>query len=220
MSDEYTERPMAAEPLWDINTAMHERAASTFTQNLTVEQWEAMPEDLCRVIEVLDGSIVFMQSPTEDHQGASLSIAYALRRDARAYATSNGLCLATTQDYDLRMAAVPLYQRRPDVIVYRCIKQGERPGPQDTLLVVEIVSPSSRVIDKIDKLSEYAAAGVPHYWVVETRNGAISAVTWYALPPNDKRYEIHACWTPAGTPEGIRADEPFPVRISWDELAF
>jgi len=35
-----------------------------------------------------------------------------------------------------------------------------------------------------------------------------------------KRYEVRACGTPAETPDGIRADEPFPVRIAWDELAF
>ncbi|MFF5176200.1 Uma2 family endonuclease [Micromonospora sp. NPDC000089] len=37
----------------------------------------------------------------------------------------------------------------------------------DVLLVVEIVSPGSEGIDTVTKRSEYAAAGIPRYWVVD-----------------------------------------------------
>jgi len=221
MSDEYTEHPMTAELAWNEDVDWERTIPFWLTQSLTAEQWEAMPEQICRRIEVVDGHVIFMQSPTYDHQSASLGLAYAIRRDARVYATSNELCLQTTQDFDLRIDNSPLHHRKPDVIVHDCLRdQRSRPRPSDTYLVVEIVSPSSRVTDKIEKLAVYAEAGVPHYWIVETRNGAISSVTWYALPEDDKRYEVRACWTPAETPEGIRASEPFPVRIAWDELAF
>src|ERR1041384_2201778 len=36
----------------------------------------------------------------------------------------------------------------------------------DLLLVVEIVSPGSEALDEVTKLREYAAAGIPQYWVV------------------------------------------------------
>jgi Uma2 family endonuclease len=220
MSDEYTERPMTAEMVWDEDIDWERQIPYWLTQSLTAEQWEAMPEEICRRIEVVDGHVIFMQSPTQDHQGASLGLAYGVRRDARTYAKAKDLCLSTTQDYDLRIENAPLHHRRPDIIVYRCLPIRSRPTPRDTLLVIEIVSPTSRITDRIDKLAEYADAGVPHYWIVETRNGAVSTVTWYALPEDDKRYEVRACWTPAETPDGIRAEEPFPVRIGWDELAF
>jgi Uma2 family endonuclease len=42
-------------------------------------------------------------------------------------------------------------------------------GPAD--LVVEILSPESTVRDRRDKLAEYAAAGIPEYWIVDPRPG-------------------------------------------------
>lgn len=38
-------------------------------------------------------------------------------------------------------------------------------------LVVEIVSPDSVARDRRDKLAEYAAAGVPEYWLLDPREG-------------------------------------------------
>ncbi|MFN8513074.1 MAG: Uma2 family endonuclease [Chloroflexia bacterium] len=40
-------------------------------------------------------------------------------------------------------------------------------GPAD--LVVELVAPESVRRDRVEKLREYAAAGVPEYWVLDTR---------------------------------------------------
>lgn len=221
MSDEYTERPVTAAIDWTgDDVAWEERIPYWITQTLTAQQWEALPEDICRRIEVVDGQVIFVQSPSEDHQGAAFVLPSALNGHMRDYAKKHDPCLKVRQEYDLRLENAPLHHRKPDVIVYRCVQRGELPHARDALLVIEIVSPSSRVRDKIDKLGEYAEAGVPHYWVVETRNGAIATVTWYALPEGEKRYEVRMRWTPAETPDGIQADEPFPIRIAWDELAF
>lgn len=42
-------------------------------------------------------------------------------------------------------------------------------GPAD--LVVEVISPDSVTRDRRDKLAEYAAAGIPEYWVIDPREG-------------------------------------------------
>lgn len=59
----------------------------------------------------------------------------------------------------------------------------------DLLLVVEIVSPGSEAMDEVVKLREYAAAGIPRYWMVE--RDAAQTVTLHQLG-SDKTYEVGA----------------------------
>lgn len=54
--------------------------------------------------------------------------------------------------------------------------------PAGALLFVEVVSPSSRLIDP-EKHDEYAEAGVPQYWRVE-RDGAAPTVHRFRLGPD------------------------------------
>jgi Uma2 family endonuclease len=49
----------------------------------------------------------------------------------------------------------------------------------ELLLVIEIVSPGSEAMDEVTKRREYAAAGIPQYWVVD-RDDA-QTVTLYQL---------------------------------------
>lgn len=44
-------------------------------------------------------------------------------------------------------------------------------GPPDW--VAEVISPGSRTVDEVDKLADYAKAGVPEYWLVDLEAGTI-----------------------------------------------
>jgi len=59
----------------------------------------------------------------------------------------------------------------------------------DLLLVVEIVSPGSAAADEVVKRAEYAAAGIPRYWVID--RDTAQTVTLYALGP-DRTYDVAA----------------------------
>jgi Uma2 family endonuclease len=59
----------------------------------------------------------------------------------------------------------------------------------DLLLAVEIVSPGSAAMDEVVKVREYAAAGIPRYWMVE--RDAAQTVTLHVLGP-DNAYEVAA----------------------------
>jgi Uma2 family endonuclease len=62
-------------------------------------------------------------------------------------------------------------------------------GLKDCLLAVEIVSPSSEMMDQLIKLREYAKAGIPRYWIVD-RDPA-QTVTQHILGA-DGTYEMSA----------------------------
>ncbi len=62
-------------------------------------------------------------------------------------------------------------------------------GLADLVLVMEIVSPGSSAVDQVVKVQEYAAAGIPRYWVVE--RDAAQTVTLHVLGA-DKAYEVAA----------------------------
>lgn len=61
---------------------------------------------------------------------------------------------------------------QPDVTVWAKGKppraaRSSHAGLDGLLLAVEVVSPDSEHIDRVIKRDEYAAAGVPRYWIVE-----------------------------------------------------
>ncbi|MFC7530216.1 Uma2 family endonuclease [Actinoplanes sp. GCM10030250] len=56
------------------------------------------------------------------------------------------------------------------------------------LLVVEVLSRGSEVVDRIIKKAEYAAARIPRYWIVERDNS--TAVRQYALNTDTGGYQL------------------------------
>ncbi|MGI5146240.1 Uma2 family endonuclease [Plantactinospora sp. CA-294935] len=58
--------------------------------------------------------------------------------------------------------------RIPDLVVWsKAQADGVWLPVDDVLLVVEIVSPGSEGVDTVTKRNEYAAAGIPQYWVID-----------------------------------------------------
>ncbi|SDT57928.1 Uma2 family endonuclease [Actinoplanes derwentensis] len=57
----------------------------------------------------------------------------------------------------------------------------------DLVLAVEIVSPGSASMDRTTKVQEYAAAGIPRYWLVE--RDTAQTVTLYSLE-EDGTYDV------------------------------
>jgi Uma2 family endonuclease len=111
--------------------------------------------------------------------------------------------------------------RRPDVfVVSRSVARSalERQsrayyGP-DLLLVVEVVTPrtASERADRVGKVTEYAASGIPHYWIVDLEPRP--AVTVLELVGADYRVDCRA-----GTGERLALGRPFPVTFDPARLA-
>lgn len=102
----------------------------------------------------------------------------------------------------------------PDFVVVRSEVASRGPkylAPDDVLLVVEVVSPSSVTHDRVTKRALYAGMGIEHYWVVEQ----VAELRLTALRLKGPEYEEVAAYGPGDTAE---LAEPFPVRVRLAEL--
>jgi Uma2 family endonuclease len=83
--------------------------------------------------------------------------------------------------------------------------------PEEVVLAVEIVSPTSQSMDRITKPALYAQAGIPFYWCIETEDKI--TVHAYKIDP------VHEVYLPAGTfTEVIETSEPWEMGITISSL--
>ncbi|MBV9231890.1 MAG: Uma2 family endonuclease, partial [Chloroflexi bacterium] len=128
----------------------------------TYKDYAALPDDGNRY-EVLSGVLYMAPSPDRWHQKASGAIFYHLYASVQLA----GLGEVYSCPFDVILDAKNTFQ--PDILVVlnehldRITKRGVVGAPD---LAVEIASPSTARIDLSEKLSAYASAGVPEYWVV------------------------------------------------------
>lgn len=185
---------------------------------LTAEQYDSLPEEISKAIEVVGGYVFFCEAPAWGHQVVARRLANLLEQHAREAMKRGSGCLTVANDVDLRLRDVPLVVRRPDVVLNRCVEDRERIRAEHALLVVEIVSPSSEVVDSSDKLAEYAKAGIPNYWIVRRDEIGISLVECYQLDPASMTYKHLGTFMRdelGGYPE-IKV--PIPIILEWPEL--
>lgn len=131
---------------------------------MTEAEYHDLSEEISRAIEIVHGHVIKCESPTPRHNLIARRLSFALET-ARSPADP---CMRVETDVDIVLWRVPRYTfRRPDVIVYKCVDDPARkPTAQETLLVVEVTSPTTIKEDLVDKKAQYAAAGIPLYLVI------------------------------------------------------
>jgi len=149
---------------------------------LSAAEYEALPEEVCRRIEVVDGAIIVSAAPRRRHQDIGRRLANVLEAACRP-----GLAVST--DADLRLRDVPLLNRRPDIVVYDASLADDAALPRHCVLVIEVMSPGSMTTDQTDRPAEYAVAGIGHYWRVEHDPAeSVLSVFCYRLDPTTGSY--------------------------------
>ncbi|MEV4345922.1 Uma2 family endonuclease [Actinoplanes sp. NPDC049596] len=126
-------------------------------QDLTVDDLADLPEDLH--YELIDGRLVLTPSAVPLHQNISSLILLAMRqhRPPDFY---------IGQDQSVWLDG--RNERRPDVVVIPFTKGLRSPQRvEDVCLAVEVISPSSKIIDRKTKWDDYAEAGIPLYWIID-----------------------------------------------------
>ncbi len=181
--------------------------AVPFGHPVSLEEYLALPEH-AGLEEVIDGRTEPLATPSHDHNDAayrlaSLVLGPVLPADLRVILGPTGTLIRRS----------PLRVRAPDLKVIRWADC--RPGHTfvDTppVLVVEVVSPlHERRRDLVDKRHDYAAAGVPSYWVVD-----LELVAVHILDLAGAHYRDVAL---AEGDELIETDRPFPVAFRPSDL--
>lgn len=179
-------------------TALPEWMLTLPEEGVTAEEYDRMPEEICRRIEIIDGSIIVSPSATPRHNRIARLLANALEEAAPTP-------WQVTTDVDLRLSDVPLHNRRPDILVFSGDPDVLPVRPQQVILAVEVMSKGSVSADRLDKPAEYAVAGIPHYWRIEPQSTGIVAFT----------YELDkVAYLPVDKHSGsLRTARPFPVTI-------
>jgi Uma2 family endonuclease len=186
-------------------TALPEWMLTLPEEGITAEQYDRLPEEICRRIEIVDGSIIVSPSPTPRHNRIARLLANRLEELAPPP-------WRVTTDVDLRIADVPLHNRRPDVVVFGGDPDVLPIRPLQVLLVVEIMSKGSINADRIDKPAEYASVDIPHYWRLEREGGGLICYT-HIFNRTTQSYVA------SGAHVGVlKTEHPFAMDIDLDSL--
>jgi Uma2 family endonuclease len=164
----------------------------------TVDDLEAMPDDGNRY-ELIDGMLHVSPAPWLGHQVVSAEVYDRLRA-------------ACPPDLRVLYAPVdvqpdPETSLQPDVLVIQRRHLGGKNLKVAPLLVVEVLSPSTRLYDLNTKRSAYEKLGGSSYWIVDpTPPGAVTVLD---LDDTDVYRQVAHV---EGEVE-FRAGRPFPVVI-------
>lgn len=152
------------------------------TAKMTAQQYRLLGEDPPGLrLELVDGEVAVSPSPRPLHS----IVEKRLSRILYNYILEKGLGELLG---DVDTVFGPHDVRRPDIIYFakeRLHLLGEEVIEAPPDLCVEILSPSSRTIDRKDKFKQYQGAGVAHYWMVDPEARSLEG---YAL--RGRKYQL------------------------------
>ena len=139
-------------------------------QITTYEQYEAFSKE--RRIEVFDGQIFDMASPSQEHQTILTELLVAIRNYLRKKGSG---CRVFPAPFDVKLFNSPLTVVQPDLMII-CDKdklddRGCNGAPD---WIIEIVSPSTSRMDYGIKLFKYRSAGVREYWIINPKTHTVN----------------------------------------------
>jgi Uma2 family endonuclease len=130
---------------------------------MTLEQWAALDDEIEG--ELVDGVLEEEEMPSFLHE---IVVAWFIRTLGTWARRRRGQVAAS----ETKIAVGPRRGRKPDVSVYLPSGMPELSSPLIRVaphVVVEVASPRPRDVrrDRVDKVRDYARAGVPYYWIVD-----------------------------------------------------
>jgi Uma2 family endonuclease len=171
-----------------------------FGDSFTVADLDRMPSDGHRY-ELVDGTLVVSPRPTTVHQAVA----------GRLFGVLSAVC--PDEYLVVPKPAVqldPMTELAPDLVVVHLDDVGGAKFTVPPLLVVEVRSPSTALIDLNRKKAVYQKFGVPSYWIVDPEP-ARPELTVFEL--RDSGYVLEATST-----QPLTVSQPFTVTITPADL--
>jgi Uma2 family endonuclease len=166
----------APQPAWDV--------ALLFPSQGDWSEFEYLALDTNRLVELVDGNLEVLAMPSTSHQ----RILWYLLNLFRTFVSEHGLGEVLFAPLALRIRHRTF--REPDIIF---VANEHREWVEEKFwrgadLVLEIVSPDRESIkrDYDEKRVDYAALGVPEYWIVDPQ---LTRITVLVLA--GKQYRVH-----------------------------
>jgi len=156
---------------------------------LTYKEYEALPSD-GRRYELHEGELSMTPAPGTRHQRILRELSALVWQHVKA----RGLGEVLFAPVDCILADITVVQ--PDILYLdptRLSLVSERGIEGPPTLVVEVISPSTTLIDRSTKGQLYARHGVPYYWIVDPAGRSIEAFTL-----SEGRYQLVTRATGAG----------------------
>jgi Uma2 family endonuclease len=167
----------------------------------TYSEYARLPDDGNRY-EIIDGEVLVTPAPTPHHQKVIARLLVLLIE----FVEGRGLGWVF-QDVDLLFVTGQFL--RPDLLV---VPSAGRDGITDRgveiapALVIEVLSPSSRTIDRVNKPRRYLEFGVPAYWVVDPFEGVVWTWDTETGPEAPRRETSIAQWSFAAAETAFEVD--------------
>jgi len=144
---------------------------------LRLDEWDALPVDTSRRLELVEGVLLVSPRPQFRHQDTVVTLVAALR---------GALPPAWRALVDVEILVddgPPPTVRVPDVVVVPAalVDGRARCRASQVLAAFEVLSPGTMRTDRVTKMSEYAEAGIDVYGLVDP--GPPPTVTQFRLGP-------------------------------------
>lgn len=172
-------------------------------RELTWDDLQALPDELHHHYELIEGQILISPSPSRVHQ----------RAVGRLYRALDDAAGEDVETFVAPFDFVPdsTTSLQPDVLVVGRGTEESQRTVVPPVLVIEVLSPSSRTTDRTTKRELYARFGVPHYWIIDPDPPSILALE---LGPDGAYTESAA----VSGDDTFRARKPFVVDLTPAQL--
>jgi Uma2 family endonuclease len=177
----------------------------------TADEFFAFTEESDELLELVEGEVVAMASPSEIHQDIIGGLYTTIYNYIR---TNKGSCKPLLSPFDVKLDDYNVVIPDVSVVCDRSKLDGKRcNGSPDW--IIEVVS-SNRRDDYVRKLALYEKSGVREYWIVDPKK---NKVVVYYFEENNRNSNLIRFYEFSQTiPVNIYKDNPTPLEINISEL--